>query len=631
MPFAVFRRHQRKLLTVIAILAMFVFVLSDSLPRLLSSSTGGADQNPVVVTLFNKPVYRSDLNEMAVRRNNANRFMELLDRQFGFGPINSRAIVDALILQHEADKLQIPSGPAAGREWLKLATGGQMNREQFEAMLSLLGNQVSGEQILSDIASQVRIAKVRQLLATPVVTPLDVYQTYRDQNERVSARMVPFTVDSFLEKIAEPTEAQALAYYEKYKNDLPDPARKTPGFKVPRQVRLEILSIDGEALQKAHEARLTEDELRTYYENHKTQYKINTGLPDDIFANDPRALLTPPQYQTFEDLRTILPASVAEEKATNEILEKLTKLKDEGMSQFADDYQNAIDEIADAKKDGVKTDATIPKLNDIKPMAKTEGFEYERTPLLSLSLAENYGQIHDAEVGVTPGSGGRKFVDEVFDPKSLLFEPIEFVDILKRRYLVRKIEDHEPRVPTFKEIRSDVNLAWKQDQARSVARKAAETYAEEVRKAGGTIKGDSVDGRKVLTNRAVPRIEAGFSLPGQLQPIIQARPVEFPDVPMAGEEFRNAYFGLQAGQVAVAPNEPETVYYVLALDQRIPATFATLYAPTGELYRFQAETEQDAQMKQTETWLNELRTQAGLSPDWVPEDESERTQNESAG
>ena len=32
MPFAVFRRHQRKLLAIFAILAMFGFVLADSLP-----------------------------------------------------------------------------------------------------------------------------------------------------------------------------------------------------------------------------------------------------------------------------------------------------------------------------------------------------------------------------------------------------------------------------------------------------------------------------------------------------------------------------------------------------------------------------------------------------------------------
>ena len=63
MPFEVFRRHQRKLLAIFAILAMFGFVVSDSLPKLLNPSYGGRDQP--VVKLFGKTVYRSALNRDA--------------------------------------------------------------------------------------------------------------------------------------------------------------------------------------------------------------------------------------------------------------------------------------------------------------------------------------------------------------------------------------------------------------------------------------------------------------------------------------------------------------------------------------------------------------------------------------
>src|SRR5215208_326846 len=184
MPFAVFRRHQRKLLAIFAILAMFGFVLADSLPRLLSSGYGAGNQDPVVVELYGKPLHRSDINEMVVQRTNANRFMApFAGGRPVFGDISTRAIVDAIILQHEADKLRMPAGSDVGREWLKKVTNGLMNRELFEGTLRGFGNTVSGEQILSDIANQVRISNVRQLLGSPVVTPLDVFQAYRDQNE----------------------------------------------------------------------------------------------------------------------------------------------------------------------------------------------------------------------------------------------------------------------------------------------------------------------------------------------------------------------------------------------------------------------------------------------------------------
>ena len=70
----------------------------------------------------------------------------------------------------------------------------------------------------------------------------------------------------------EPSAAEIEALFEKYKDVLPDPARETPGFKVPRQIQVEILSIDGNALEREIMDKLTEQELRTAYENRKKEF-----------------------------------------------------------------------------------------------------------------------------------------------------------------------------------------------------------------------------------------------------------------------------------------------------------------------------------------------------------------------
>ena len=119
-------------------------------------------------------------------------------------------------------------------------------------------------------------------LVRPVVTPLDVFDVYRDQNERVSARVVSIKVEDFLAKVPEPSASQIETYYNQYKNDLPNPERPTPGFKIPRQIQVEILSIDGEALSRGIKDRLTEAELRTYYENRKADLKLPSELPEEI-------------------------------------------------------------------------------------------------------------------------------------------------------------------------------------------------------------------------------------------------------------------------------------------------------------------------------------------------------------
>ena len=147
----------------------------------------------------------------------------------------------------------------------------------------------------------------------------------------------------------------------------------------------------------------------------------------------------------------------------------------------------------------------MPEPADLKELAKREGLNYEITPLLSREQAEHYGQISGAEVGLTRLSGGRKFADEFFDPKTSLYEPDELTDLLGTRYLARKIKDVPPRVPSLDEVRPEVALAWKMEKARPLAEKAAEHLAEQLKKKGGTIKDATVEGYRVVT---IPPIAA---------------------------------------------------------------------------------------------------------------------------
>jgi len=632
MPFAVFRRHQRKLLAVFAILAMFGFVVADSLPRLLNGgpSSGG---NPVVAELKRKTLHRSDINAMIAERNDANLFMNelsgLLTRrqapQF-FGDLTTKSIVDALILQDEADRLGIPAGPEVAREWLKHRVGPSMTKELFDLIHTRFASRVSGEQLLSELANQIRLNNVRRLPGAPVVTPLDVFQTYRDQNERVSARVVGFRVEDYLAKVSEPSPVDLQAYYEKYKNILPDPNRPTPGFKVPRQVQLEILSVDGEAMARSFKDKLTDAELLSYYENRKAEFKRPSQLPDEIFQGAPD--LTPPLVQPFSEVRPYLATTLAEEKAQAEIIARFGRIKDEVMIPFADRYLEAADEIAEARKLGGTVKATLPKPEDLKPLAQKEGLEYESTPLLTRDRAEKYGLISGAVVGLNRMGDGKKFAEELFDTKSVLYEPAEFTDFTGRRFLVRKLQDVPPHVPTLEQVRPEAIVAWKTEKARPLAEQAARAYAAKVKAAGGKIEGEIVEGHPVITTDPVTKLQPGLPVPGQFFETGPPTPTEFAQIPNASPAIRDAYFGLNEGGVVVAPNLPESTYYVMALNRRTPATFAVLYAPNGDYFRYRSEAMNDAYKKRDEEWMNVLRAQAGLKRDWSPPDEGKKRDDE---
>jgi hypothetical protein len=636
MPFAVFRRHQRKLLAIFAILAMFGFVVADSLPRLLSSGQSGAG-NPTVVTLYKHDVHRSDIAQMQYQRNLTNLFMGgLIARLYGqnspqfFGPLNTRALVDALVLQHEADRLGMPVGPDVGRNWLKQRYGAKyMTRELFDELAAQFSDRVSGEQLLSDIANQVRLSNVRMLLGSPVVTPLDIFQTYRDQNERVSVRAVGFPVEDYLGKVGEPSSGEVQAYYDLYKNNLPDPNGPTPGFKIPRKVQVEALSIDGEALGRGMKDQLTEAELRTYYENRKADFKVPSELPEVVFAEqgDAKAAdLTPPQIQQFAEVRPYLATSLAEEKAQKEIVEKFRQVKDDVMIPFLD----KVDAFEEAKKSGEKTAVALPVPDSLESIAEKEGLQYRITGLLSREEAQHQGALSSAEVGLNRLSGGRKFPDEVFDPKSALFEPIELTDFSGQRFLLRKLQDVPPRVPVLDEIRGDVVLAWKKKEARKFAQQAADELSAKLEREGGKITGDVVAGHKVTTTDPVARLQIGLPLPGRIYENGPPTPSDI-QLPAAGNALRDAYFGLDEKDVAVAPNEPQTVYYVLTLNRRIPATFAALYAPNGDLYRYRNDAFEEALKKHDDEWMSALRKEAGLEPGWVPSDEAKEAKEKEAG
>lgn len=636
MPFAVFRRHQRKLLAIFAILAMAAFVLSDTLVR-ISSGGSGRTVDPVIVELYGAKYRGADLNEMKNERGNANLFMRelsgLIDRrpiENYFGDLSNRSIVDAVILAHEADKLKMPVGPDVARAFLKKATRGTINKDLFEMILSRFSNHISGEQLLTDIGNQVRIMNVRGLLGRAVITPLDVYETFRAQTERVSARAVGFPVEDFIKQVKDPSDAEVTAYYEKYKDILPDPARDTPGFKIPRQIKVEILSVNGGALEAEFKAKLTEADLRTYYENHKSDFKESSAspptsffddqFPDDLFADDPNAELTPPLIRPFDEVREAIAVTLAAERAHEEIVNRFAQIKDEVIDTFANKYLDAKDDIAEAEKQHKTPRVQLPRPESLKALAEKAKLDYEVTPLLSHEEAEHYGMIGGAEVGLNRSSGGKTFAAEFFDPKVGVFEGVELINSDGRCFLARKIEDSPAHVPTLEEIRAQVVHAWKSEHARPLAEKAAAEFAEKARKDGGKLVGETAAGHAVITTDPMTEMQPSL-LPGQMFPFGPPVPSVIPKIPDAGDSLRKALFSLKAGDATVAPNQPRTVYYVLTLNKRDPAKFATLYAPTSDYIRYRLEAANSAQQRLHESWLNELRADAGLKPDWAPPDE----------
>jgi hypothetical protein len=630
--FAVFREHQRKLLAVFAILAMIGFVLSDTLPRWMNSG-GLSDRDLVVAELYGKKIHLSDLAAMSQKRQMANRFMAFADR-FGnptfFGGTTRAELIDALILEHEADRLGIPDSSAFARDWIEQQTRGGMNAALFELIRAKFDTKVSGDQLLADIASQARLLLAYSEVATPMVTPLDVFRNYRDQSERTSFKVVPFLAQSYVDKVGKPTEAEVSELFEKYKDVLPDPVRPTPGFKVPRKAKAEYMSIDVNSVAKRIKAKLSEEELKSYYESRKGEFPMDgSELPLDLFGKD-AVHLTPPRFLPFSVQRDVMADALSREKANEEVQEMFATIREEVVDKFSDLYHKVEDDIADAKKDGASTEGyVLPKADDLSGVAKKYGLTYEMTPLIDRREAEHYGRISLAKVGSSQTVDSKSFASELFNPKTLLYEGFELNDILGDRYLVRKVADIPAHVPDLKDVHDEVVLAWKLDKARPLAQKAAEELAAKVKSEGGQFKDLMVGDRPVTSIESVTKLTPGMPIPSQFNGQFRfqrgpAKPTEIRQIPDASPALIETLFALKPGEVAIEPDLPKTTYYVLTLEKRDPISYMALMGPDGSLASYWSETQTEVMQKAYREGMVRLREQAGYHPENYPAEEKSR-------
>lgn len=694
MPFETFRRNQRPLLAVFGIMAMFAFVLSDSVMSFLGSRPSGANKDEVVAKLYGKDIKASQLGEMANQRAFANDFvtklmsLKLATAQIGlpvpqsiFGPTDDRSIVDALILEKEADRLGIPIDLESTKTWLREAptqillqslglAGSEVTMRTFR---DRIGNVTSGDldttyqtffatripdgALLNAIGNQLRLLQVRTLGGATEISPLDVYDDFKAEAETISVNAVDFPADKFLPQAGEPTEADLKALFEKGAQTEPKRTVAAPAFKLPRRVQVEAVSIDTNALTAKLTAAMKDETVKEAYESRKEadftlppltaeeRLKLSP-LPQDVFAGDAEAKLTPKgaadsqvpaapaegkRYRPLEEVRSSLVEELARDQAREEIDRKFSQIREEVMNPFADKILAVEEENEADKEEGKPGDRPLPAY-DPKPLvdaAKKLELTHEKTPLISQEDATapdaviSLGAITDARAGTEIGDLGENITTEMFAESFKTFDARPFSTIAGRRYLAWKVADEPARVQTFDEAKPAVTSFWKLEKARALALKAAKDFAEAATKRGGDIKAEAEATKKTLIVTApTARMATGFSG-------MPARENQFAEFAEPGKALMDAAFKLAEKQVVVEPNATSNIYYVMGLAARKPVTPEQLYGPTGPFLRLVRSAMADAEMAGRDDWMKELRKKAGLGDDWVPPSEREKARKKS--
>jgi len=306
--FEVFRKRRTVLLPLLTMLAMLAFAFPVSFFMDSGTDPRDRDGNTVVTNINGRDVTVADVERARAERRIANAFIiesmlmagdfrlanlrrDLVEEFLAFGSTDPTEIEDAIRMSYKADEYGIKVSDDMVRDFLKSRTGGRLTNDLFQGVLRSLNRStasVSADNIFEILRRQIRIQRVRELATGRIgggstqVTPYEAWQFYRKLHDKMKLDVIPVKVSHFTEAIADPGDTALREVFDKYASRLPDPDSPEPGFKVPRKVQVQFASASLEAflLAMRPEIQVTEEEMKQYYESHKSKYLILSTRPE---------------------------------------------------------------------------------------------------------------------------------------------------------------------------------------------------------------------------------------------------------------------------------------------------------------------------------------------------------------
>ncbi|HUG90844.1 MAG TPA: hypothetical protein VML55_08430, partial [Planctomycetaceae bacterium] len=206
------------------------------------------------------------------------QFLEMYQRQWSaalsqyqFGSLSEEGVVTTWLLGHEADEMGISISDEAVRNYLRAAASDKLRGQDLTRIRKEHG--VSESQLFDMLRFELKARHV-QILSEPrlLPTPEDFWDLFRRFNVRQELALTAVPVERFVETDKSPSRADLVEFFERYKNVYPSGSE--PGFLQPRRVQLAYLEADFESLRnRMFPEPITEDEVRTYYETHRDEYR----------------------------------------------------------------------------------------------------------------------------------------------------------------------------------------------------------------------------------------------------------------------------------------------------------------------------------------------------------------------
>ncbi len=339
--FDVFRKYQRSLLVAVAILAMLAFFV---LPPFLQMGGGGPGGDPVAARWSGGEISEGQLERSVAMRSVVNRFLVEAAVAAGRDPARlplfpeaEEAVVRTLLVNEEARANGLVVSDTAINDFLAQWTNNLVRPEQLAeiiAGLRLGPTAVSQHALFEALRAELTGRNMLFMFQTGFSgdPPGWRWDYYKRLEQKAAVEVVAVPVESVVADVPAPTEATLRSFFDRYKDDLPDPRSDAPGFRKPRRAKYEFFVAKREAFEAAASKDVTDEEITAFYEKNKaTMFRAaaeektppaETAPKADAPAADPAKPETPASPgKDAKDSKDAQPAN--EKQGNNELRTKV--------------------------------------------------------------------------------------------------------------------------------------------------------------------------------------------------------------------------------------------------------------------------------------------------------------------
>lgn len=278
--FNVFRRYQKAALAGLAIMAMLAFFVLPPLLQMGDSIGPAADT--VAVAWKGGSLRESGLQRAVMARRALNQFLMALQAAASGServqpPLrdDEKAVVDSLLMAREAEANGLVVSDAVVNDFLAIWTGDRVPQADIRGVIDQLRERAGvTEQDIFDGLRTLLLGERMQALALrgtgfATAPPGWRWDAFRRLEQSATVEVVPVIVESLGGEVAKPTTAALEEVYSKYKDDLPQAAADTPGFREPARIRYDALVATPDVFVAEAEKAVTEEQIAKFYEDNK--------------------------------------------------------------------------------------------------------------------------------------------------------------------------------------------------------------------------------------------------------------------------------------------------------------------------------------------------------------------------